>query len=183
VNFLKALAQGIDWVNERIGRVVAWLAILMVLIQIVVVVMRYVFGLSVLVMQESIWYMHSIIFLVGAGYTLLHNGHVRVDILYGNVSPRGRALIDFLGVFVLLIPTCAVVLWAGWPYVKNAWAVKEGSIEISGIQAVYLLKTCMLVFAGTVLLQGISLAIRSLCTLLGIDDGTAPVPAEGDHAP
>jgi TRAP-type mannitol/chloroaromatic compound transport system permease small subunit len=175
---MSALARGIDCVNEHIGRTIAWLALLMVLIQIAVVVMRYVFGLSVLVMQESIWYMHSILFLVGAGYTLLHNAHVRVDIVYGNVSPRGRAFIDFFGVLLILIPACILILWAGWPYVRNAWAVKEGSIEVSGIQGVYLLKTCILVFAVTSLLQGISLAIRSLAFLLGRDDSPEPVSTD-----
>ena len=181
MNFLRNLARGIDAVNEVIGRGVAWLALLMVLIQVVVVVMRYVFGLSVLTMQESIWYMHSIIFLVAAGYTLLHNGHVRVDILYGHVSLKRKALIDLLGVLLILMPACTLVWWSAWPYVVNAWAVKEGSIEVSGIQGVYLLKTCILVFAASLAVQGVSLAVKALLTLLGLEGGYTEAAVEEEE--
>ena len=85
---LLALARLIDAVNDRIGRAVAWLALAMVLMQFVVVVMRYIFGVGSLYMQEGIVYLHAIVFLVAAGYTLLHDGHVRVDIVYGSATPR-----------------------------------------------------------------------------------------------
>ena len=169
MTFLVPLVRAIDRTNELIGRAVAWLALLMVLVQVIVVIMRYVFGISVLAMQESIWYMHAIVFLVAAGYTLLHDGHVRVDILYGNVSRRGKALIDFFGVIAILLPVCVMVFWVSWPYVLAAWKVKEGSIEVSGIQGVYLLKTCILLFAVTVAAQGVSLAIKSLFILRGLE--------------
>ena len=107
---LLTLVRGIERVSEATGRGVAWLALLMVLVQFVVVVMRYVFGLSVLAMQESIWYMHSIIFLVAAGYTLLHNAHVRVDVLYGQVDAKRKALIDLAGVLLILLPTCVATV-------------------------------------------------------------------------
>ena len=161
MNALSNVCRLIDTINESIGRFVGWLALVMVLIQFVVVVMRYVFGISILAMQESIWYLHSIIFLVAAGYTLLHDGHVRVDILYGNTDERGKAWINLLGVFFILFPVCTLTWWMAWPYVVAAWAVKEGSVEVSGIQGVYLLKTGMLFFAGTLALQGCSLAIKS----------------------
>ncbi len=167
MDFLQLLVKAIDGINERVGRAVAWLALLMVLTQFVVVVMRYVFGLSVLMMQESIWFMHAIIFLVAGGYTLLHNGHVRVDILYGNVNTRKKAIIDIMGVLVILFPVCVATWWVSWEYVTNAWAVKEGSIEVSGIQAVYLLKTCILIFAGLIALQGVSLLIKSCWIVAG----------------
>lgn len=175
MNAMLALARAIDRFNEVIGRGVSWLAIAMVLVVMAVVIMRYVFGVSVLAMQESIWYMHSIIFLVAAGYTLLHDGHVRVDILYGRVGPRGKAWIDLLGVVFILLPFCIMLSWVSWPYVAAAWRVREGSIEVSGIQGVYLLKTCILIFAGTLILQGISLAIKSALQIVGRDGGQADV--------
>jgi TRAP-type mannitol/chloroaromatic compound transport system permease small subunit len=178
---LASLARGIDAINESIGRVIAWLALGMVLIQVVVVIMRYVFGLSVLTMQESIWYMHSIVFLVAAGYTLLHNGHVRVDILYGNVGPIAKAKIDLFGVIFILLPLCVMIWWVSWPYVAAAWAVREGSVEVSGIQGVYLLKSCMLIFAGGLAIQGVSLAIKCWFTLAGIDGGLAGDDGEQEH--
>ena len=171
---LAEVARHIDNINEFIGRTVAWLALAMVLIQVIVVVMRYVFGLSILIMQESIWYMHAIIFLVAAGYTLLHNSHVRVDILYGNIGRLGKAKIDLFGVFFILLPVCTMIWWVSWPYVAAAWAVKEGSVEVSGIQGVYLLKSCMLIFSGTLAIQGVSLAIKSAFIILGIKPTSDP---------
>jgi len=169
MRFIAALVRGIERVGEMTGRFVAWLALAMILVQFVVVAMRYVFGLSVLAMQESIWYMHSIIFLVAAGYTLLHNAHVRVDVLYGNVSRKNKALIDLGGVLVILLPMCIATIWLSWDYVLNAWRVREGSVEVSGIPAVYLLKTCIWLFAGTLALQGVALGIRSAFILAGND--------------
>ena len=177
---LASLARGIDAINETIGRVISWLALAMVLVQVIVVVMRYVFGLSVLTMQESIWYMHAIVFLTAAGYTLLHNGHVRVDILYGNVGPVAKARIDLFGVIFILLPVCVMIWWVSWPYVVAAWAVREGSVEVSGIQGVYLLKTCMLIFSGGLGIQGISLAIKSWFTIAGIEAGIDGPDAKDD---
>ena len=175
MEFLTALVRGIERVSEVTGRFVAWLALAMVLVQFVVVAMRYVFGLSVLAMQESIWYMHSIIFLVAAGYTLLHNAHVRVDVLYGNVDRRKKALIDLGGVLVILLPMCIATVWLSWDYVLNAWRVREGSVEVSGIPAVYLLKTCIWLFAGTLALQGVALGVRSAFILAGNEGTFEPV--------
>ncbi|MBT6273186.1 MAG: TRAP transporter small permease subunit [Chromatiales bacterium] len=181
MGFLQILVKTIDGINEQIGRAVAWLALFMVLTQFVVVVMRYVFGLSVLVMQESIWFMHSIIFLVAGGYTLLHNGHVRVDILYGNVNERKKAIIDIIGVLAILLPVCVATWWVSWEYVANAWAIKEGSIEVSGIQGVYLLKSCILLFAGLIALQGISLLIKSCWIVAGRADLARTVDDPQEH--
>ncbi len=174
VSRLERIAQVIDGLNERIGRAVAWLTLAMVLVQFVVVVMRYVFGLSILVMQESIVYMHALVFLLAAGYTLLHDGHVRVDIMYGSASERTKATIDFWGSLLILTPVCILIWWTAWPYVAAAWRVREGSVELSGIQGVYLLKTSILVFATLVLLQGISLAIKSFLAMRGMRSSHVP---------
>ena len=103
---LLAVARMIDALNETIGRSVAWLALFMVLVQFIVVVMRYVFGIGSIFMQESIVYMHAIVFLAAAGYTLLHDGHVRVDIFYGSATPRQKAIVNLLGVLIFLWPIC-----------------------------------------------------------------------------
>nr|WP_184435878.1 TRAP transporter small permease subunit [Roseospira goensis] len=147
----------------------------MVLVQFLVVVLRYVFGLGFIWMQESITYMHGLLFMVGAGYTLLQDGHVRVDVFYREASPRRKALVNLLGTVLFLIPFCVLVLWVSWPYVANSWRVMEGSKETSGIQGVYLLKSVILVFGGLVILQGLSVIARSLLTLGGYDhEDTAP---------
>ncbi len=169
MTLIESIVRAIDAVNEHIGRVIAWLALFMVLVQFIVVVMRYVFGIGSIFMQESIVYMHAMVFLVAAGYTLLHGGHVRVDIFYGSASPKRKALIDFCGVFLVLLPVCVLIWWTAFPYVSASWAVREGSPETSGIQAVFLLKTCILAFATLLAFQGLSLAAKSLFVLRGID--------------
>lgn len=166
---LQGFAQTIDWLNERIGRAVSWLVLIMILQQFAVVVMRYVFGIGSVIMQEAIIYMHATVFMAGAAYTLLHNGHVRCDIFYSDASPRRRAIIDVIGVVFFLLPMCIMILVLSWPYVTNAWAVLEGSPEGRlGIPAVFLLKTFIPVFAALLGLQAISLAIHALLRLAGL---------------
>ena len=179
---LSLFARAIDRLNETIGVTIAWLALFTVLIEFSVVLMRYVFGVGSVKMQESIVYMHATLFMVAAGYTLLHNGHVRCDIFYAAAPPRRKALIDLIGVFIFLLPMCALIAWAAWPYVTAAWAVREGSQEGSlGIPGVYLLKTIILVFAGLLALQGIALALHSALRLAGVE--TAEAAAVDEEGP
>jgi TRAP-type mannitol/chloroaromatic compound transport system permease small subunit len=167
---LLRLARMTDRLNEWLGTKLAWLALAMVLLQFVIVVMRYVFGLGSVKLQESIVYMHATVFMVGAGYTLLHNGHVRCDIFYSAASPRAKAMVDLFGVAVFLWPMCALIAWVAWPYVAAAWAVREGSPEGSlGIPGVFLLKSVILVFAALLALQGLALAIHSALLLAGVE--------------
>ncbi|MCG8512288.1 MAG: TRAP transporter small permease subunit [Rhodospirillales bacterium] len=167
MQFLAALSRRIDIINERIGRTVAWIALIMVLVQVVIVLMRYVFGVGSIMMQESVVYMHAMLFMAAAGYALVHDGHVRIDIVYREASPRTKAIIDLAGSVLFLLPLCVLIVWVSWRYVSVSWAVLEGSKETSGIQGVFLLKTLIPLFAGLLGLQGLSLAIRSGLTLAG----------------
>ena len=176
MNRASAVVRTIDMVNERIGRAVSWLALIMVLVQMIVVVMRYVFGVSWLALQESIVYMHAAIFLAAAGYTLLHDGHVRVDIFYRPASERRQAYVDLVGAVCFLLPMASAIFYISWPYVMKSWHVLETSQEGSGLPAVFLLKTVILVYAALVALQGISLALRSFMTISGM--APPPRPAE-----
>jgi len=160
----------IDLLNERLGRAIAWLALVMVLVQFAVVVLRYMFGFGSIMMQESVVYLHGILFMAGAGYTLLHGGHVRVDVFYRDASPRTRALVDLIGVVIFLLPVCALIWWGSWSYIQTSWQVLEGSRETSGIQAVYLLKTTILVFTVLMALQGIAMGLRALMVIKGGTD-------------
>ena len=178
---LVSLARVIDAINDRLGRAIAWLALLMVLVQFVVVLMRYVFGLSSIYMQESIVYMHAIIFLTASGYTLLHDGHVRVDIFYGSASPRARAWTNLIGVCVLLLPMAVTTLLTSWNYVLQSWFVLEVSQEGTGLPLIFALKTFIWVFATVLILQGISLAIRSILVIRGVENSSTPA-AEEEHA-
>ncbi len=166
---LAALAKAIDTVNEYIGRATAWVALLLVLDQFLVVVLRYVFNVGFLMMQESIVYLHGILFMFAAGYTLLHNAHVRVDIFYRESTPKGKALVDLAGVLFFLMPLCLLTWLVSWSYVINSWRVLEGSMELSGLPLMFLLKTVIWVFLALLMAQGISTALKSLFILAGVE--------------
>lgn len=156
----------IDGLNDRIGRVVSWLTLIMVLLQFAIVLFRYVFGVGWIAAQEAVVYMHAAIFLGLAGYTLRHDGHVRVDIFYGAASPRARAKVDLFGSLFLLLPMTIAIFVLSFPYVMRAWAVLEGSPEgQNGIPGVFILKSFILVFAALVGLQGLSLMAKSIVVL------------------
>lgn len=154
-------------ISRAAGRAAMWLVLLMALVQFAVVILRYVFGVNFLAMQESITYMHGAVFLLAAGYALLTDDQVRVDIFYRSASPRRKALIDFLGSYLLLFPACLLILWSAAPYVAQSWAVREGSNEQSGIQAVFLLKSLIPAFAALLALAGFAITTRAGETLRG----------------
>lgn len=131
------------------------------------VVMRYAFNTSFVFMQELEWHLFAFIFLMGAGYTLLYDGHVRVDIFYQQLSRKSQAWINLLGVLLFLIPGCVLVIATSWSFVTNSWAVMEGSPDPGGIPYRFLPKACVPAGFILLLLQGISLGIKSLFTILG----------------
>jgi len=156
-----AFAGCIDRLNAAIGRTVAWLCLLVVLVQFAVVLMRYMFGLGSIWLSETIIYGHATLFMLAAAWTLRDGGHVRVDIFYADASPRQRAWIDLAGGLLLLLPFMLVLLWFSLPYVGRSWAILETSRETSGLPGVFLLKTLIPVFAVMMALQGIAQAIRA----------------------
>jgi len=168
------VARWVEALNEAVGRVVAWFALMMVLIQFIVVILRYVFSVGSIPLQESILYTHGILFLLAAGFTLKRDGHVRVDIFYREASARKKAIIDLSGVLVMLWPVCFATWYFGWSFIANSWRIREGSLEPSGLHLVFLLKTIILVFAALLALQGLSLAARSILVIKGRADTNIP---------
>lgn len=164
-------AERLEALSDLVGRGVAWLAVAMVAMQFLVVVLRYAFNLGWIAMQESIVYMHAVLFLLGAAYTLRHDGHVRVDIIYRRLSGRGRAWVNLLGTLLLLWPVAGTILWFSWEYVASAWALLEGSREAGGLPGVFLLKTAMPVMAGLLISQGLAMCLRALAVLRGQAEG------------
>ena len=162
---LLRIARVFAALNEHVGRAVAWLSLFMVLVQFFVVVMRYAFGWGDIRLQESIIYMHAALFLLIAGYTLAHEGHVRVDVLHERFSERTRAVIEILGAAFFLLPLCTYIFWSSMPYVLQSWAILETSREGAGIPAVFLLKTLIPVFAFLLALQGIATLLRAVFRL------------------
>ncbi|MBA1148644.1 TRAP transporter small permease subunit [Ectothiorhodospiraceae bacterium WFHF3C12] len=167
IRALSLLVRGIDGLNQVIGRTLAWLTLAMVVVTFTVVVLRYGFNMGWIAMQESVMYMHAFVFMACAGYTLRHNGHVRVDVFYNKMTDRGRAFVNLFGSLFLLMPMFGYILWGSWDYVASSWALMEGSVEVGGLPYVYVLKTAIIAMAATMLLQGISQAIRNLLFLLG----------------
>lgn len=154
----KKLEQFIDWV----GRSISWLTLAMVLVTFLVVVLRYVFDTGWIALQESISYLHSMVFLLGAAYTLRHNGHVRVDIFYDRLNDAGKAWVDLFGHCFILMPVMIFIFWVSWPYVADAWRVSESSREAGGLPGVYLLKSLILIMAALLILQGVALILQAI---------------------
>src|ERR1700722_15295414 len=166
------IAAGIDRLTAAIGRAVSWCLLGMVVVQVVVVLMRYVLGLGSIWLSETILYAHATLFMGAAASTLQQGGHVRVDIFYAGASPRTRALVDLAGALLLLLPFVGVLAWFALAYVARSWAILERSPEASGLPLVFLLKTLILLFALLLGLQGIAQAARASLTLIG----AAPAP-------
>ena len=156
-----AAADRIDRLNTAIGRAVAWIVLFVVLVQFLVVVLRYVAGIGSIWLSESIIYGHATLFMLAAAWTLRMGGHVRVDVFYAEASPRTKAMIDLIGALLLLLPLMLVLAWLSLPYVARSWAILERSRETSGLPGVFLLKTLIPLFALTMAMQGISQAIRA----------------------
>jgi TRAP-type mannitol/chloroaromatic compound transport system permease small subunit len=155
----------LEAVNGAVGAAVRWLALAMVLLQFAVVVLRHVFGISYIFLSEGVLYMHAALFMLGAGYTLLVDAHVRVDIFYSRLSARGRAAIDLAGALGFLLPSLLVLAWFTWPSVRNSWAVLEGPISVGGIPASFLLKSLIPAFCILLIVQGLACALRDLLCL------------------
>lgn len=172
---MHAIYRFIDGLNDRVGRAVAWFTLAMVLIQFILVVMRYVFSagdflfLSTLWWQEAVVYLHGSLIMGAAGYTLLHNGHVRVDIFYRSAGARSQDWTDLIGSLILLLPVCYLIWWSAWPNVALSWRNLEGSTETSGIPYKYLLKSTVLVMAVLLALQAVSTAVKAALRLLDED--------------
>ena len=164
---MSEFARRLELVNEWIGRGVAWLTLLMVIVTFAVVVLRYGFDLGSIAMQESIIYLHALNFMLGAAFTLKHDAHVRVDIFYQKMGPRGRAWVDLPGTLLLLMPVCGFIFWSSWGYVADAWAVREASGEAGGLPFVYLLKSILLLMPSLLMLQGLVIILQSLLILRG----------------
>jgi len=164
---LVGFIRGVDALNEWIGRTVSWLTLGCVLTCFAVVVLRYAFDLGFPWMQELYVWQHAAVFMAGAGYTMLHGGHVSVDVLYGKASPRRRAWIDIAGTLVFLFPWLAVVAIASAPFVLSSWSIREASSTAGGMPAVYLLKSLLWVFCGLLFVQGLALIARRALFLAG----------------
>lgn len=159
----------IDRATEWLGRAVSYLSLCMVVAMAAVVLIRYGFNRNSIAMQELVTYLHGVLFMLAAGYTLKHDGHVRVDIFYRRLSPRGQAWINCLGTLVFLFPVCGFIFFSSLHYVSESWRVREASPLPGGLPGVFLLKSLIPLLALTLILQGLAELLRNLLRLMTMD--------------
>ena len=170
VKVIQHIIRGIDSFTDITGRAVSWLTLLMVVLTVIIVVLRYYFESGSIALQESITYLHGVVFMLGFAFTLQRGGHVRVDIFYRGFSARKKALVDLIGGILLLLPVCLLIFIFSLDYVLASWSIGETSEESSGIAGIYLLKTLLLLMPATLILQGIAETLRNLLILMNKPD-------------
>lgn len=158
-------AAAIDAISEHTGRAIAWLTLAMAVTGFVIVVLRYVLDTGFIWMQETLTWMHGVVFMIGAAYTLKHDEHVRVDVVYRRMTDRSRAIVDLVGTVLFLLPLCGYLLYETWPYVLSSWRVAERSREAGGLPALYLLKAVIPLMAVLLALQGLATILRAAALL------------------
>lgn len=165
-SIVEAIKDYIDAFSNLSGRAIAWLTLAMMVITCIVVLLRYGFGIGSIALQESVTYLHALVFLLGAAYTFERDGHVRVDIFYRRFTPRQQAWVNALGSLLFLLPLSLFLFFISLDFVANSWEIKEISGEPGGIPAVYLLKSLIPLMALTLALQGLADLLRSLLILV-----------------
>jgi TRAP-type mannitol/chloroaromatic compound transport system permease small subunit len=168
---LSYFAERLRYINRYVGRAIAWLTFMMVIVTSIVVIERYWFSTGSIRLQESVSFMHAAVFMLAAAYTLAVNGHVRVDIFYSRMSPKKRALVDLLGTLILLLPFCIFLIWTSWDYVTTSWAIQESSRETGGLPFPFpaIRKSFIPIAALLLILQGLAMVLESVQVLRGFD--------------
>jgi TRAP-type mannitol/chloroaromatic compound transport system permease small subunit len=176
VNALLALSRAIDAFTERIGRIVYWLILVVVLISAANATVRKTFNYSSNAFLEIQWYLFSVIFLFGAGYTLLRNEHVRIDIIAGRLSARAQNWIDVIGIVLFLLPMAFVIMWLSWPIFVDAWTRNEVSTNAGGL-VIWPARIMIPIGFALLIVQGVSELIKRIAYLRGL----IPDPLEKRH--
>jgi TRAP-type mannitol/chloroaromatic compound transport system permease small subunit len=169
--WLRAVADRIDSITGLIGKTVAWLTLATVLICFATVYLRYAMHIGLIWVQELYAWTHVAAITMGAGYVLLRGGFVRVDLLYARMSARGKAWVDLLGTLFLMMPFLVTMAISGWSFFRQSLAMNEASQQDTGLPWLWLLKGTLIVFVFAVGLQGVSMAARSLATILAPREG------------
>lgn len=172
---LARIADIIDTINEWVGRFVSWVTTGLVAVVFIDVVMRYLFNNSYVFTQELEWHLFGFIFLMGAGYTLKYDGHVRVDIIYQRLSTRSRAWINLAGCIFFLFPGCLLIIFTAIPFIESSFAVMEVSPDPGGIPFRFVLKACIPAGFFLFLMQGFALFLRSILVIGGREEQAGEV--------
>jgi len=178
MKLLLRLSRAIDWLNEHIGRVVLWCVLIMVLVSAANATSRYALNIASNAWLELQWYLFAAVFLLCAGYTFLHNEHIRIDVLNSRLSRRTQIWIDIFGTVVFMLPVTGYIMWLSWPVFMNAWTSGETSMNAGGLIR---WPVRLLVPVGFFLLtlQGVSELIKRIAYL----NGLIPDPVEHHEDP
>lgn len=175
---MKRLVTFLDATNETVGRITSWLSLAMVLLTAAVVLLRYRYNLGSIALQETVLWMHGLLFMLGAGYTLKNGHHVRVDVFYSRFSNRQKAWVNIIGSALLLLPLCGWLMWLSGNYALSSWAMKEASRDAGGLPAVYLLKSVVPLAFLLLASQGIAELLRNVLRLRGHWPWAEPQPTD-----
>ena len=178
MGFLLRLSRAIDWLNERVGHLVYWLVLAAVVVSAGNAVVRYLFDTSSNAWLELQWYLFAAVFLLAAGYTFLHNEHVRIDVVYGHLPPKVRAAIDLLGGLLFLLPMAIIIMVLSWPMVVESIERNEYSSDAGGLLR-WPVKILIPIGFLLLVLQGVSEIIKRI----GFLAGSIPDPAEKHQDP
>lgn len=169
---MQRIANFLSQINEVAGRATAWLTTFLVLFMCFDVIRRYLFNQTAVWITELEWHVFALIFLLGAGYALKHDKHVRVDLFYAKFSPKGKAWVNLLGTLIFLIPWCLIIITSSYRYAHNAYLINESSPDPGGLPARYIIKFAITIGFVLLLLQAIALILESILTISGKSDDT-----------
>ena len=166
IQFLSKIENGIGALNEVLGRMASWLTFVLVLLVCIDVTVRYLFDNTQAWIMELEWHLFALIFLMGAGYTLKHDHHVRVDLFYTKFSKRDKALVNLSGAVLFLIPWCLVIIIYSFQYANTSFQIGEGSPDPGGLPARYIIKFAITFGIGFLLLQAIASVCSSIIAII-----------------
>lgn len=175
IHLLKIFSKGIDSLNNWVGKSVSWLTTILVVLVCFDVITRYLFNSTQAWIMELEWHLFALVFLLGAAYCFHHDKHVRVDLFYAKFSEKDKALVNFTGALLFLIPWCLVIIWVSFKYARQSYLIGETSPDPGGLPALYIIKYAIAVGVFLLLLQAISSLIKSGLVLF---DKSMPEQAE-----
>ena len=164
---LKKISTFINNLNLKIGELFSWLLLCMVLLTCLIVILRYLFNIGFIWMQELVRFFYAAVFMLCAAYTLVENAHVRVDIFYSKMSEKNKNLVNILGSIFFLIPVCFITFFYSFSYVINSWMHLEGSLEERGLHAVFIMKTFIWLFSFMLFAQALSIIFSNINKIRG----------------
>ena len=156
------MISAIQKLNTKIGKLVSWGLLLMVVLTCIIVILRYVFNIGFIWMQELVRFLYAAVFLICAAFTFSADEHVRVDIIYSRLSIKKKKIVNLFGNILLLLPVCVTILLYSFNYVVNSWIQLEGSLEERGLHLVYIMKSFIWIFAIMLIIEGINQIINNI---------------------